>query len=96
MFLGVYNTVFLNISYYLAHLKLRSRSFQIVVLTNFAVIPNVGINRFDCSSERDEKVHFEILKPRHYGNIPIQLNTFFHGSINSNFQMTFFLFIIQT
>ena len=49
MFLGVLNTVFLNISNYLPHLELRNRSIQIVVITNFFVILNVGIKRFDCN-----------------------------------------------
>ena len=48
MFLGVLNTIFLNISYYLPHLKLRNRSIQIVVLTNFVVISNVDIKRLEC------------------------------------------------
>ena len=50
MFLGVLNTEFLNISNYLPHLELRNRSIQIVVVTNFVVISNVGIKRFDCTS----------------------------------------------
>ena len=48
MFLGVLNTVFLSISNYLPHLELRNRSIQIVVVTNFVVISNVDIKRFDC------------------------------------------------
>ena len=51
MFLGVLNTVFLNISNYLPHLELRNRSNQIIVKTNFVVISIVGIKRFDCSSQ---------------------------------------------
>ena len=47
MFLGVLNTVFLNISNYLPHLELRNRSTQIVVVTNFVVISNIGIKRFN-------------------------------------------------
>ena len=47
MFLGVSNTVFLNISNYLPHLELRNRSIQIVALTNFVVVSSVGIKRFD-------------------------------------------------
>ena len=47
MFLGVLNTVFLNISNYLSHLELRNRSIHIVIVTNFVVITNVGIKRFD-------------------------------------------------
>ena len=48
MFLGVLNTVFLNSSNYLAHLELRNLSIQIFVITNFVVISNVGIKKFDC------------------------------------------------
>ena len=49
MFLGVLNTVFLKqITNYLPYLKLRNHSIQIVVITNFVVLPNVGIKRFDC------------------------------------------------
>ena len=48
MLLGVINTVFLNISNWLSHLGLGNRSIQIVVITNFVVISNVGIERFDC------------------------------------------------
>ena len=50
MFLGVLNTVFLNISNYLPHLEIRNCSFQNVVLTNFVVISNVGIKRFGCTN----------------------------------------------
>ena len=46
MFLGVLNTVFLNISNYLPHLELTNRSIQKVVKTNFDVISNVGMKRF--------------------------------------------------
>ena len=57
MFLVVLNTVFLNtrISNYLPHLELRSRSNQIVVETNFVVISNVGIKRFNymCETKPD-------------------------------------------
>ena len=49
MFLGVLNTVFLNISNYLPHLGLRNRSIQTVVIMNFVVISNVGIKRSDCN-----------------------------------------------
>ena len=38
MFLGVLNTVFLNISNYLPNLELRNRSIQIVVVTNLLYI----------------------------------------------------------
>ena len=48
MFLGVFNTVFLNIYIYLPRLELRNRSIQIVVVSNFVVISNVGIKRFEC------------------------------------------------
>ena len=47
--LGVLNTVFLNISNDLSHLELRNRSIQIVVITNFIGISNVGIKRFGCT-----------------------------------------------
>ena len=49
MFLGVLNTVILNISNYLPHLVLRNCSIQIVVIVNFVIISNVGIKRFDCT-----------------------------------------------
>ena len=55
MFLGVLNAVFLNISNYLPHLELKNRSIQIMVITNFVNISNVGIKRFDCTN-----VHFSI------------------------------------
>ena len=43
MFLRVLNTAILNISNYLPHLELRDRSIQIVMITNFVIISNVGI-----------------------------------------------------
>ena len=49
MFLGEIYTVFLDISNYLPRLELRNRSIQTVVVTNFIVISNVGIKRFDCT-----------------------------------------------
>ena len=52
MFPGVLNTVFLNISNHLPHLELRNHSIQIVVITNFVVISNVGIKRFNCIGPR--------------------------------------------
>ena len=51
MLLGVLSTVFLNVSDYLPHLELRNRYIQIVVLTNFVVISNVGIKRFDFNKQ---------------------------------------------
>ena len=48
LFLGVLNTIFLNISNYLPHLELRNRSIQIVIVMNFDVISN-GVKRFDCT-----------------------------------------------
>ena len=48
MFLGVLNTVFLNISNYLPHLELRNHSIQIIIIMNFFIISNVSIKRFDC------------------------------------------------
>ena len=50
MFLGVLNTVFLNISNYLPHLELRNHSIQIVVVTNFVFISNINIKKFDCTN----------------------------------------------
>ena len=47
LFLGVLNTIFLNIFNYLPHLELRDRPIKIVVVTNFVVISSVGIKRFD-------------------------------------------------
>ena len=41
IFLGILNTLFLNISDYLPHLS--NRSIQIVVITSFVVISNVDI-----------------------------------------------------
>ena len=38
----------LYISDYLPHIELRNHSIQIVGITNFVVISNVGIKRFDC------------------------------------------------
>ena len=40
--------VLLHISNFLPHLKLRNRSIQIVVISNFVIILNVCIKRFDC------------------------------------------------
>ena len=51
MFLGVLHTVFLNISNYPPNLKVRNHSIQIVLITNFVVIPNAGRKRFDCPSQ---------------------------------------------
>ena len=48
MFLGVSNTLFLNTSKYLPHLALRNRSIQIVDITNFVVLSNLGLKRFNC------------------------------------------------
>ena len=50
MFLRVLNTVFLNKSNYMPHLELRNRSIQFVIITNFVVIWNVSIMRFDCTN----------------------------------------------
>ena len=38
----------INISNYLPHLELRKPSIQSVVIMNFVVISNVGIERLDC------------------------------------------------
>ena len=48
MFLGLLNTVSLNISNYQHHLKTRNRSIQIVVITNFVAISNAGKKMFEC------------------------------------------------
>ena len=48
MFLGILNTVVLNISNYLPQLIISS--IQIVVLTSFVVLSNVGIKRLDCKT----------------------------------------------
>ena len=66
MFLEVLNTVFLNISNYLPHLEIRNRSIQIVIITNFVVITNVGIKRFDCNLQyvlKIKKSHILVLSP---------------------------------
>ena len=49
-FFGLLNIIFLNITYHLPHLELRNCSIQIVVITNFAIVSNVSIKRFDCTS----------------------------------------------
>ena len=49
MFLGVLNTIFLSISNYLPHFDLRNHSIQIIVITSFVVISNVGIKRVGCT-----------------------------------------------
>ena len=49
MFLGVLNTVFLNIYNYLPYLELKDCSIQSVIKTNFVVILDVGIMRFDST-----------------------------------------------
>ena len=63
MFLGVLNTVFTNISIYLPHRNVRNRSIQIVVITNFVVISNARIKRFDCIFHQS----LELLEPILYG-----------------------------
>ena len=52
MFLGISNTVFLNISNYLPHIELRNPSTETVNIMNSAVISNVGIKRFDCINNK--------------------------------------------
>ena len=42
----IHNRRFLE--YKIQYLELRNRSIQIVVITNYFVISNVGIKRFDC------------------------------------------------
>ena len=49
MFLGVLNTIFLNISHYLSHIELKIRSFQSVVIKGSIVISHVGIKRVGCN-----------------------------------------------
>ena len=68
MFLGVLDTGFLNISNYLPHLELRNHSIQIVIITNFFVISNVGIKRFDCISVLCETVKKKKKKKKKYWN----------------------------
>ena len=58
MFLGVLNTIFLNISNYLPHLELRNPSIQIVVIKNFIIISDVGIKSFDCIFNREKTYLF--------------------------------------
>ena len=48
MFLIVLYTIFSNISNYPSHLELKIRSIQIVVITSFVVISNIGIKRVYC------------------------------------------------
>ena len=48
MFLGLLNTIILNISNCLPQFELRNCSILIVVITNFVVISNVSIKRADC------------------------------------------------
>ena len=48
MFLGVLNTIFLNISYFLPHLELRNCSILTAVIMNVVVTSNVSIKRADC------------------------------------------------
>ena len=56
IFLGVLNTIFLNVSYYLPHLEQRNRSIQNVVMTNFVVVSNVGIKRVDSTRRKSDDV----------------------------------------
>ena len=44
-FLGRLSAIYLNTSMYLSHLELRIHSIQIVVVTHFVVISNVGLKR---------------------------------------------------
>ena len=48
MFLRILNTILFNFSNYQFHLELRIRSIQIVVITSFVVISNIGKLRVDC------------------------------------------------
>ena len=42
-------TLFFNNSNYLLYFEQMNHSIQIVVITNFVVISNVGIKRIDCT-----------------------------------------------
>ena len=50
MFLGILNTILFKFSNNPFHLELRNRLIQIVVITSFVVISNVGIKRVDCTA----------------------------------------------
>ena len=58
MFLGILNTILFDFYNNPFHLELKIRSIQIVVITSYVVISNVGINRANCillSSSRHSK-----------------------------------------
>ena len=48
MFLGLLNTVWLNISNFPFHFDLSIHSIQIFVITSFVIILHVGIKRIGC------------------------------------------------
>ena len=48
MFLGILNTIWFHFSNNPFHLELMIRSIQIVVITSFVIIWNVGIKRVGC------------------------------------------------
>ena len=51
MFLGILNTILFNFSNISFKIDLKIRSIQTVVIKSFVVISNVGIKRFDCTSD---------------------------------------------
>ena len=50
MFSEILNTILSNFSNNPFHLELRNRYIQIVVITSFVVISNVGIKRIHCTN----------------------------------------------
>ena len=50
VFLGILNTILSNFFNNPFHLELRIPSIQIVVITSFVVISNVGIKTINCMS----------------------------------------------
>ena len=61
-FLGILITTFLNISNNPSHLVLRIREIQIVALTRFVLISDVGMKRVEC-----------IFTTKKYDNIPASI-----------------------
>ena len=53
MFLGILNTKLFNFSNNPFILELKIRSIQIVVITSFVIISNVGIKRVDCKGSTE-------------------------------------------
>ena len=58
MFLGILNTILFNFSNNPFYHELKVRSIQIVVITSFVVISNVGIKRVVCISSQK---HYSVL-----------------------------------